>query len=58
MRPEPVEGAALSLSKGRASTGAVLSLLKGSARIGVRDPDAQDSGLSTEVHSAQSPCEA
>jgi hypothetical protein len=34
MRPEPVEGGALSLSKGRASTGAVLSLSKGSARMG------------------------
>jgi Mannosyltransferase (PIG-V) len=36
MRPELVEGGALSLPKGRASTGAVLSLSKGSAHIPAR----------------------
>jgi hypothetical protein len=48
LRPELVEGGALSLSKGRASTGAVLSS-KGSARISDQVANASD-GLAVAYH--------
>jgi flavin reductase (DIM6/NTAB) family NADH-FMN oxidoreductase RutF len=49
LRPELVEGGALSLSKGRASTGAVLSPSKGSARISDQVANASD-GLAVAYH--------